>query len=133
MLQQITFTLLAGLGISHQLFYYIQLVIARKYYLLRLAGNLLTIHQFHLGFYLQADESLQQRKQHISTQHLFPQIRSRIAIRIFRITAITYISCAVTTLIKWQEESIFALQSGCHHYLLKVHSKVSQNTVVELE
>ena len=133
MLQQVALSFLAGLGVSHQLFYYIKLMITWEDYLLRFTGNLLAIHQFYFGFYLQTDVSLQQRQQHISTQHLLPEIRCGITIRILRIAAITYISCTIATLIEWQEESLFALQTGGHHNLFKVDTKVCQYAVVELE
>ena len=133
MLQQIAFALLACLSVRNQFLHHIQLMIAWEDDCLRCRAHLLAVHQLDFRFHLQADISLQQGQQHLSSQHLLPQIDCRVTVRIFRITAITDVACPIAALVEGQEERLFPLQLSCHHHLFQVYTEVSQYAIVELE
>ena len=133
MLQQPALTLFLRFRVSNQLFYDVQLMVAWEDNLLRFCGHLLAIDQFHFLLYLQTDITLQQSQQHIPAQHLLPQITRWVAVRISRVATITNITSTITTLIEWQEESLFSLQLGGHNHLFQIHTKAGQYTIVELE
>ena len=122
-------------GMCYQLADNIQLMVTGEN---QLFGNidlgLAVGHNGLLGFFLIADEFLQDVQKTILLQHILPQIGGHIATgRILGVAGTAVHTGAVATLVEGQEPGLGALQPGGHSDPVQIHCKVDQDAAVELE
>ena len=66
-------------------------------------------------------------------QNFFPKVCRGISVRVLRITCATRFTSAVRTLVKRHKTRCLSLQTRRHEYVVKVHRKVHQETIIQTE
>ena len=109
-------------------------MIARDYYAVLLLFNLDTFGvKFRFFLYFKVNKLLENIKQAIFLQSLFPKMRSCITMWIIRISRTTIISSSVRTLVERQEGSGQTFNLCCHHHVAKINGKKGNDTIIEFE
>ena len=85
-------------------------------------------------FLLPHDVALQDGKQHVSAQHILPQIAGHVVVSLlWRIACAAHFACTIAALVERHEECFLTLQFGGHGRLIQVATEVGKDAVVEME
>ncbi len=117
MLDQIIMPCPISFNISHYLSYNVKLMESWEYELVP----------------LETDELLYNIHHAVCIEYMLPQIVSRIAIRIGRISFSSIITGTIATLVEWQEICLLAGKFCCHPCFGKINTEERKYSFVELE